>query len=132
MYTTDTSYSYIVVVTAANGCTARDTVNLQFINISCSSNSNNVKVKVCLRPPGNPNNCHTVCVSVNAVQALLNSGSYLGACLPSCEIPIQGRSSIGSNYITEVGGGLNVKVINNPTQSYFLLLTKSNSMIKFL
>lgn len=79
--------TYTVVVTGANGCQATATVNLTYININCSNNSNTVKVKVCHVPPGNPGNCNTVCVSVNAVQTLLNNGSYLGACLPMCEIP---------------------------------------------
>ena len=125
--TTDINHTYTVIVTAASGCTVTDSITLQFINISCSNNSNNVKVKICNRPQGNPGNCHTICVSANAVQALLNDGSYLGECLPLCEIPVQARTSFVRNNIPETVSGFKVTVINNPTQLYFSLLTESNT-----
>jgi hypothetical protein len=120
--TTEVVRTYAVTVTTANGCTATASVNLTFINIACSTNGNNVKVKVCLRPPGNPGNCHTICVSVNAYQALLDNGSYLGDCLPLCATPPYARS--GNTSISEyfVKDGLfSVKVMNNPTETFFRL-----------
>jgi hypothetical protein len=38
------------------------------------------KVDVCHIPPGNPDNAHTINVSVNAVPAHLAHGDSLGAC----------------------------------------------------
>ncbi len=84
---TDTTYSYTVIVTDANGCTASATVLVLYANIDCSSNNNNTKIKICRVPPGNPANCQTICISINAVPALLANGSYLGPCLPNCALP---------------------------------------------
>ena len=38
------------------------------------------KVDICHIPPGNPDNAHTINVSVNAVPAHLAHGDFLGAC----------------------------------------------------
>jgi hypothetical protein len=38
------------------------------------------KVDVCHIPPGNPDNAHTINVSVNAVPAHLAHGDHLGSC----------------------------------------------------
>lgn len=38
------------------------------------------KVLIAKRPPGNPDNCHNICVNKNAVQAHLKNGSYAGPC----------------------------------------------------
>ncbi|MDZ4793754.1 MAG: T9SS type A sorting domain-containing protein [Bacteroidota bacterium] len=119
-YTDGQAFDYTVIVTDANGCTATATVNITYFNINCSSNGNNVKVKVCHIPGGNPTNCKTICVSINAYQALLNNGSYLGNCLPNCEVPATRGVVDISNYI--VGNqDFKVKVFNNPTETYFRL-----------
>lgn len=62
-----------------------------------------------------------ICVSINAYQAMLNNGSYLGQCLPNCAMPPAARGVVDiSDYI--VGKQtLDVKVFNNPTQSNFRL-----------
>ena len=114
--------NYTVSVTDANSCTATATVILTFINISCSNNLNNIKVLVCHRPPGNPNNCRTICVSINSYQTLLNNGSYLGSCLPLCAIPPMARSANSSisQYIVK-DELFNVKVMNNPSETFFSL-----------
>ena len=143
--TTEVTHTYTITVTAANGCVATTTLQLTFINISCSNNNNNVKVTVCLRPQGNPNNCHTVCVSESAAQVLINNGSYYGKCLPNCEIPVQGRTIplITENNVlpikpTEKLGAQNLKahivlgvtVANNPTQNSFEVKILSTSREK--
>jgi hypothetical protein len=38
------------------------------------------KVDVCHIPPGNPDNAHTINVSVNAVPAHLAHGDFVGSC----------------------------------------------------
>jgi len=117
--TSDAAYNYSVTVTSANGCTATaSAISMRFINISCSSN-NEQKVAVCLRPPGNVNNCHNVCVSVNAVQALLKDGSYLGNCLADCSVPNEARP--GFQIAPVEMPVFEVKVVNNPTVNYFTL-----------
>lgn len=42
------------------------------------------KVDVCHVPPGNPDNFHTITVSVNAVPAHLAHGDFIGACADNC------------------------------------------------
>lgn len=134
--TQEITRTYTVVITGANGCQATATVNLSFININCSNNSNSVKVKVCHVPPGNPGNCKTICVSVNAVQALLNNGSYLGDCLPLCAMPppgIVGRNIADYVIKNEVkpepvsANELEVKVSPNPTENVFRIQVGSRS-----
>ena len=43
------------------------------------------KVEVCMIPPGNDGNYHTVTVSENAVDALLATGSIMGSCNEACD-----------------------------------------------
>jgi hypothetical protein len=147
--TTELTHTYTVTVTGALGCVATATVVLHFIDISCSNNGNTTKVSVCLRPQGNTNNCHNVCVSQNAAPGLVSNGSYYGQCLPGCEIPIQERGTntistilIGGNETPDLiknkpdlqklkgktndaASEFNVKVFNNPTETSFQLVIYS-------
>lgn len=125
--------TYTVVVTGANGCLATATVNLTFININCSNNSNTVKVKVCHVPPGNSGNCNTVCVSINAVQTLLNNGSYLGECLPLCAMPPASYTTrniqdyVIKNEVRPDNNNLEVKISPNPTENVFRIQVTGGS-----
>jgi len=134
--TQELTRSYTVLITGANGCQATATVNLTYININCSSNNNTVKVKVCHLPSGNPGNCKTVCVSINAVQALLDNGSYLGDCLPLCAAPPPGfagqkiadyviKNEVKPDPVSK--DELEVKVSPNPTENVFRIQVKSSS-----
>ena len=132
--TQEVTRTYTVVVTGANGCQASATVNLTFININCSNNSNSVKVKVCHVPPGNPGNCNTICVSINAVQTLLNNGSYLGECLPLCALPPASYTTrniqdyVIKNVVRPVAEKtLEVKISPNPTENVFRIQVNSSS-----
>ena len=49
-------------------------------NNNGNGNSNNEFVTICHIPPGNPNNPHTITISVNALQAHLDHGCYVGSC----------------------------------------------------
>ncbi|REK51821.1 MAG: hypothetical protein DWQ48_00160 [Bacteroidetes bacterium] len=91
--TSETTITYNVTVTDFYGCTASASVNVEYVNINCSNNSNSVKVKVCHRPPANPQNCQTICVSENSptMSQMLNTGSYLGKCRSNCAPPNQSR-----------------------------------------
>ena len=71
--------TYTVTGTDSQGCTDSDEVTVNVIDVRCGKKLE--KVLVCQVPPGNPGNAKTVCVSPNAVPALLASGSYLGPCI---------------------------------------------------
>jgi len=132
-HTSEVTYTYTLTVTAANGCTGTATVQLTFINISCSNNGNNQKVTICHRPEGNPQNCKTICVPVSAVQNFINSGSYYGQCLQGCAIPVQVRTQVNNTVTNEEPTGLfNVKVLGNPSSTHFILLVtgKGNDKIR--
>jgi hypothetical protein len=114
-------FTYTVTATAPSGCTVTTSVKTTYININCSNNGNTVKVKVCKITPGNPTNCNSLCVSMNAYQALLDNGSYLGNCLPNCVAPPQqkGIPAIKTNMVGKQY--LDVKVLNNPSYTFFSL-----------
>jgi mucin-19 len=126
-HTSEVSYTYTLTITAANGCTGTASVQLTFINISCSNNGNTQKVTICHRPEGNPQNCKTICVPVSAVQVLINSGSYYGQCLTGCAIPVQARTQATiANNNDEIQNLFDVKVLGNPSSSYFILRVTGN------
>ena len=45
-----------------------------FVNVN---NGNSNKITICHIPPGNPDNCHEISVSMNALQAHLDHGDAL-------------------------------------------------------
>jgi len=49
------------------------------------NNNQGGKVQICHRPPGNPDNLHTITVSANAVASHLAHGDSLGPCATQCE-----------------------------------------------
>lgn len=51
------------------------------------------KVTICHVPPGNPANRHTIQVSMNALQAHLAHGDYIGTCEDEKEEPGNGNHS---------------------------------------
>lgn len=108
-FSLDTTIIFTVTVTDANGCTATATVTYTWANIDCSNNSNGTKVKICFVPPGNPENCQTICIAVSAAAAIFsNTPSYLGQCQSSC--PTSGRMAP-----SEIADKLTVTIFPNPT-----------------
>ncbi|NQT77822.1 MAG: T9SS type A sorting domain-containing protein [Bacteroidetes bacterium] len=75
----ETTTTYTVTFTDGNACTATDEVTVNVMDVRCGKKMD--KVLVCHVPPGNPGNCHTICIAYPAVQAHLDLGSYLGYCL---------------------------------------------------
>lgn len=72
---------YTVTVTDANGCTATDELSICVVDVHCEvGNSGQMNVEICMIPPGNPGNAHTICIDENAVPAHLALGAVLGAC----------------------------------------------------
>jgi hypothetical protein len=88
--TTGGSYVFTVVVTNKNGCSATQSITICVKDIRerdrFGSLTNSGKVYVCHVPPGNIENAHTICISVNAVPAHvpLHGGDRLGSCDQVC------------------------------------------------
>lgn len=51
------------------------TLALTFILFSATND--NIKVTICHIPPGNPNNCHEITISLNALEAHLDHGDVI-------------------------------------------------------
>ena len=107
----DGIFSYTLTVTDADGCTGTATVQLIWSNIDCSNNTNGTKIKICHVPPGNPSNCQTVCISVNAAPALLANGSYIGNCQTPCP----------TARVSNPGVSGQIHVLPNPTTGKILV-----------
>src|ERR1044071_3629514 len=73
---------YTVTVTDASACVASDNVTVNVVDVRCGPH--NMKVLICHRPPGNPFNSQTMCVSSHAVNAHLAHGDHLGI----CQVPV--------------------------------------------
>ena len=90
----------------------------------CSKNNKKVKIYVCHRPPGNPANFHTICISENAVQTHINHGDWVGPCV-SCEGTMK-----KANVANEIYNSLSIAP--NPTNDYINIHfdTESDSEIQ--
>jgi hypothetical protein len=100
----ETTTSYTVTVTDANGCTETATINVEVIDVSCG-NPNRPKVEVC-------HNGHTICMPESAVQAHLNHGDTLGSCDNSDEIFVTQLRAFPNPFRDQLNVRLNV---NNDT-----------------
>jgi hypothetical protein len=76
------STAYTVTVTDANSCTFVSETRVCALNVLCGKNLN--KIALCHCPPGNPNNCKTLCVGINDVPNHLAHGDVLGYCGFEC------------------------------------------------
>lgn len=72
------STEYVITITDANNCTAKDTVIVCAIDVRCGKNLD--KVEICHIPPGNKSNPQTLCVAISAVAAHLAHGDLLASC----------------------------------------------------
>ncbi len=78
------TYTFVVTITDIHGCTETNTVDVNVINPLCTD-GRNPKVWVCHRPPGNPPNEQSLCISSNAVATHLNGhDDCLGHCDATC------------------------------------------------
>jgi len=105
--------TYTLTVTDSKGCQRSLSITINVLPLSsaiCSGNGNNVKFAVCHIPPGNPSNPQNICISVNALNAHLTSGSnghnncYLGPCQQNCFSTVPGGQSF-------VGGPTDTKEV---------------------
>ena len=147
--------TYVLTVTDNKGCTRSVSITIKVLPLSsavCSNNGNNLKFNVCHIPPGNPSNAHGICISVNALNAHLTSGSvghqncYLGECDQLCfnatndpppnalvDLAVQ-TEKLTSNQVKiievseeeELVRSLSVTASPNPTMGSFSLRIRSN------
>ena len=145
--------TYTLTVTDSKGCSRTLSITINVLPLSsavCSGSGNNVKFSVCHIPPGNPSNAHNICISVNALNAHLTSGSnghnncYLGPCQQNCFNTVSGAQNIvqtkGAVEKTvetpviveepkdEPADAFKVYVYPNPSAEEFSLKVISNSM----
>jgi hypothetical protein len=148
--------AYTLTVTDNNSSSRSLGITINVLPLSsavCSGNGNNVKFNVCHIPPGNPDNGHNICISVNALPAHLVGGGnghnncHLGPCdqqlcystvPPGCQAPITGKSanqvidaSDEKETITEAKDELSVQVFPNPSSGEFNIqvFSKSNEPV---
>jgi hypothetical protein len=146
--------TYTLKVTDSKGCSRTLSITINVLPLSsavCSGSGNNIKFSVCHIPPGNPSNPQNICISVNALNAHLTSGSnghnncYLGPCQQNCFSTIPGAASlitrtqtVQEEVIVEEAPIVEVnqpdfKVIVYPNPSAYdfslLVLSKSNELI---
>jgi hypothetical protein len=94
------SYVFTVVTTNKNGCSASQSITICVKDIRERDRygvlTNSGKVYVCHVPPGNIENAHTICISVNAVPAHvpLHGGDRLGSCDQSCGTDVISRPPV--------------------------------------
>lgn len=123
---------FTVTVTDANGCTKSCTTSVHAEDVRCfAGNSGNTKVTICHKTGSTTNPCSKICVAESAVAAHLAHGDFLGNCTPNCVAPIYARGvAIDAEPLsTDV---FKVKVIPNPTDSYFTLDVESGSNEKII
>jgi hypothetical protein len=87
-------------------------------------NKCNQKVLICHIPPGNPENRHTICVSINAVPAHLAHGDYLGPC---DETKCDPRGNDTRSAEVELGETDDVRLYPNPAISLVYLDFKDHA-----
>ena len=98
--------TYSVMVTDQNGCPGSASKTVNVMNVTGGNKGQHVVV------------CHkgnTLAVAAPAVQAHLGHGDMLGACLDDT------RTTRAREQATEHVDNLSVKVLSNPTRSYFEL-----------
>lgn len=109
------SYKFIVTVTDIHGCTETSDVTVNVINPLCTTGKN-AKVNVCHRPPGNPANENTLCISANAVPAhLAEHTDCLGKCNATC-VSYSAKTDI-SVSLEETDGPYSITAHPNPVSS---------------
>ena len=138
---------YTLTVTDSKGCTRSLSITIKVLPLSAAlcGQGNNIKFKVCHVPPGNPSNAHGICISVNALNAHLTSGSnghnncYLGDCDELCfsttsqtsrggvtETAITNPAEVFAKINSELVKEFSINASPNPTRGAFVLQFTSN------
>jgi hypothetical protein len=154
--TTSTTYYFTVV--DANGCTARDSVRVCVLDLSCTDRTNNgvggtgqsgngvnngqgggqglTHIAICHVPPGNPSRSQTKCIPVGAIANMLAQGSYLGGCgvAPNYVCNFNTGARMATSAAADSKSDLQVQAFPNPTNgqvSVQLSCTECGSQGKF-
>ena len=92
------TYTFTVLVTNKFGCTSTCSITIHVYDVRVPG-KNGKKVYLCHVSPGNPDNAHTLEISVDGVadHLLSHPGDHLG----SCDLVIA-RTTVGSGVITQV------------------------------
>lgn len=136
--------TYVLTVTDSKGCTRSMSITINVLPLSAAlcGNGGGIKFLVCHIPPGNPANEHNICISVNALNAHLTSGSnghnncYLGPCQERCfstndETQLPANASRGGGAepkavsIEDEVAELTIKTSPNPSTTFFILQIQS-------
>ena len=102
---------YTVIVTDANGCLAKACTRVDVIDVRCGNNMN--KVKICHCPPGNPENCETLCVGMASLPDHLAHGDLLGACGIDRSCVVFKEAPV-TDFTETIEEDLSLKVYPNP------------------
>jgi N-acetylneuraminic acid mutarotase len=108
--------TYTVTVTDGLGCSTVASKTINVIDVRCGSKLD--KVQVCRASTG-------YCIAQNAVATYLAKGSNLGACKFATSNGVASNENVIDNLIPE---GIQLKVIPNPTLSYFTLIIQSDNV----
>jgi len=111
------SYKFIVTVTDIHGCIETGEVEVTVVNPLCTTGQN-AKVNICHRPPGNPANQNTLCISANAVNTHLYTSGHddcLGACNQTC-VSYSAKASV-SLASQDADGPFSLMAQPNPASS---------------
>jgi hypothetical protein len=138
---------YTLTVTDSKGCTRSLSITVKVLPLSAAlcGQGNNIKFKVCHVPPGNPSNSHGICISVNALNAHLTSGSnghqncYLGDCDELCfsttsqtsrggatDVPIASQAKSIAKVNIDLVKEFTVNASPNPAKGSFVLQFNSD------
>jgi hypothetical protein len=108
------TYVFEVTVTDIHGCTETAQVEVNVVNPLCTGGGN-PKVNVCHRPPDNPANEETICISANAVPTHLNDHTdCLGACDDVCVLFEASEARIIPIGVTDPRTWQDLAVLPNP------------------
>src|SRR5690606_31822304 len=108
------TYVFEVTVTDIHGCTETAQVEVNVVNPLCTTGKQ-PKVNVCHRPPGDPANEQTLCISASAVPTHLNGHpDCLGACDDVCVLFEASESRIFPVDVTDVLDFQTLAVLPNP------------------
>jgi hypothetical protein len=120
-----------ITVTDKNGCVKSCTTKVYAEDVRCfAGNSGNAKVTICHKTGSTKNPCVKICVDQADVQEHINHGDFLGNCTPNCVAPVTAARAAAIATEPQGDGPLSLKVIPNPSSTYFSLVLRSLSKEK--
>ncbi|WP_396635244.1 hypothetical protein [Maribacter sp. R86514] len=114
----DSTQTYMVIITDANGCEATAEITVEVIDVSCGTDKN-PKVLICHKGK-------TICVAQAAVQAHLEHGDTLGACNGDSDNAELSIRTYPNPFTTSIKANIETKT--NSTVKLILLDNSGNSI----